>query len=409
VRPFSRRWYLLLSAYWFATAFKWTLVLFVLLPARVAELVPAGEKATRLGLLFGAGAVMATLGPPLMGWLSDRFPTRYGRRLPYLAAGSLVTALALGWMALAGSYPSLFLAYLLLQIADDLATGPYSALIPDLVPKERRGTASGWMGALQATAQIAAGVAAFLVASLPVLFLAVAGLNLAAAGLTLAFLEEPKNPTPRREGLWESLRLPWRDPDFRWVWGTRFLVMLGQYLVQTYLQYYLADVVRVFAALGRVLARSAAQAIGLLVLLISLGGAAASVPAGRLSDRLGRKPLIYASGVGLAGLLLPVLLFPRYDVLLLLALLFGVGYGVYAAVDWALVADVLKRPDAHATEMGVWQTSIVLPQILAGLLGGAVDALNRAAPGLGYAAVFTLAAASFLAGTLLVRKVRSTR
>ncbi len=407
MRPFSRRWYLLLSAYWFATAFKWTLVLFVLLPARVAELVPAAEKASRLGLLFGAGAVMATLGPPVMGWLSDRYPTRFGRRLPYLAAGSLVTALALVGMAYAGSYLALFLAYLLLQVADDLATGPYSALIPDLVPKERRGTASGWMGALQAVAQIAAGAAAFLVPSLPALFWAVAGLNLAAAGLTLGFLEEPQNPQGRREGLWESVLLPWRDPDFRWVWGTRFLVMLGQYLVQTYLQYYLADVVRVFAAFGRVIAGAAAQAIGLLVLLISLGGAAASVPAGRLSDRLGRKPLIYASGVGLAALLVPVLLFPRYDVLLFLALLFGVGYGVYAAVDWALVADVLKRPGAHATEMGVWQTSIVLPQIAAGLLGGAVDTLNRAQFGLGYAAVFSLAALSFLAGTLLVRNVRA--
>jgi len=409
VRPFSRRWYLLLSAYWFATAFKWTLVLFVLLPARVAELVPAAEKASRLGLLFGVGAVMATLGPPLMGWLSDRYPTPFGRRLPYLAAGSLFTALALVGMAYAESYPALFLAYLLLQVADDLATGPYSALIPDLVPREHRGTASGWMGALQAVAQIAAGAAAFGVTSLPALFWVVAGLNLAAAGLTVWFLEEPQNPSGRQEGLLESVFLPWRDPDFRWVYATRFLVMFGQYLVQTYLQYYLADVVRVFTAFGRVLARAATQAIGLLVLLISLGGAAASVPAGRLSDRLGRKPLIYASGMGLAVLLVPVLLFPRYDVLLLLALLFGVGYGVYAAVDWALVADVLRRPEAHATEMGVWQTSIVLPQIAAGLLGGAVDALNRAQHGLGYAIVFSLAAISFLAGTLLVRNVRSVR
>ncbi len=409
MRPFSRRWYALLSAYWFATAFKWTLVLFVLLPARVAELVPAGEKASRLGLLFGAGAVMATLGPPLMGWLSDRYPTRYGRRLPYLAAGSLATALALFWMAYAKTYPLLFLAYLFLQAADDLATGPYSALIPDLVPRARRGTASGWMGALQASAQIVAGGMAFLVASLPLLFWLIAAVNLLAAGLTVVYLEEPQNPQGRREGLLESVLLPWRDADFRWVFWTRFLVMFGQYLVQTYLQYYLADVVRVFAAFGRVLTRLASQAIGLLVFLISLGGAVASVPAGRLSDRLGRKPLIYASGVGLAMLLFPVLLFPRYDVLLLLALFFGVGYGIYAAVDWALVADVLKRPEAHATEMGVWQTSIVLPQILAGLLGGAVDGLNRARFGLGYAAVFVLAAASFLLGTLLVRNVQSTR
>jgi len=409
VRPYTGRWFFVLSVYWFATAFKWTLVLFVLLPARVAELVPAAEKATRLGLLFGVGAVMATVGPPLFGYLSDRFPSRRGRRLPYLAAGAVLTALALLVMAYAPSYGLLFLGYLLLQFADDLATGPYAALIPDLVPKHHRGTASGWMGALQASAQIAAGLLGFLVSSLSLLFWTAAALNLAAAGITLRYVKEPPNPTPQREGFLKSLRAPWRDPDFRWVYLTRFLVMLGQYLVQTYLQYYLADVVRVFAVFGRVVAERAFQAVGLLVLLISLGGALASVPAGRLSDRLGRKPLIYASGVGLSLLLLPVLLFPRFDVLLGLALFFGVGYGVYAAVDWALVADVLKRPRAHGTEMGLWQTSIVLPQILAGLAGRGVDGLNRVAFPLGYQAAFVLAALAFLAGTLLVARVRGTR
>ena len=407
--PFTRGWFFALSVYWFATAFKWTLVLFILLPARVAELVPETEKASRLGLLLGLGAVMATVGPPLFGYLSDRFPSRRGRRLPYLKAGALLTALALWLMAYAPSYGVLVLGYLLLQLSDDLATGPYAALIPDLVPRSYRGVASGWMGAMQASAQIVAGLAGLLASSLVLLFGLAALLNLAAAGVTLRFVQEPQNPTPREEGFLESLLLPWRDPDFRWVYGTRFLVMLGQYLVQTYLQYYLDDVVRVFTVLGRMVAAHAYQAVGLLVLLISLGGALASVPAGRLSDRYGRKPLIYASGIALSLLLFPVLLFPRYDILVLLSLFFGLGYGVYAAVDWALVADVMKRPEAHGTEMGVWQTSIVLPQILAGLAGRGVDGLNQIAFPLGYHAAFTLAALAFLAGTLLVSRVRGAR
>ncbi len=245
--PYTSRWFFVLSLYWFATAFKWTLVLFVLLPARVAELVPESEKAGFLGLLFGLGAVMATFGPPFFGYLSDRYPLRWGRRLPYLAAGAVLTTVALAVLAHAPSYRVLLLGYLLLQLADDLATGPYAALIPDLVPRAHRGTASGYMGALQASAQITAGLAGFLSGSLVLLFWAAALLNLAAAGITLRYVHEPRNPDPRKEGILESLRLPWRDPDFRWVWGTRFLVMLGQYLVQTYLQYYLADVVRVFA------------------------------------------------------------------------------------------------------------------------------------------------------------------
>ncbi len=409
MRRYSAPWYAVLSAYWFATSFKWTLVLFVLLPARVAELVDPAEKAYRLGLLFGLGAVMATLGPPIWGYISDRFPTAYGRRMPYLAVGSVLTAGALALMALAPSYPLLFLGYLLLQVSDDLATGPYSALIPDLVPKARRGVASGWMGGLQALAQIAAGVAGFLGQSLAALFFLVALLNLLAAGLTLAYVREPKGVPPRQEGLWESLRLPWRDPDFRWVWSTRFLVMLGQYLVQTYLQYYLDDVVRVFSVFGRVIASRAYQAAGLLVLFISAGAVLSSVPAGRMSDRLGRKRIVYVSGGFLTLAIVPLLLFPRFDLLLPLALVFGAAYGAYAAVDWALVSDVLRKPENHATDMGVWQTSIVLPQIVAGMFGGGVDALNRAQPGQGYTAAFVVAGLAFLLGSVLVSRIRGVR
>ena len=409
MRPHTTPWYLSLSAYWFATSFKWFLVLLVLLPARVAELVDPAEKATRLGWLFAVGAVMAFVGPPVFGFLSDRFPSRWGRRMPYLAAGSLLTAVGLVGMAYAPGYWSLFVAYIVLQLADDLATGPYSALIPDLVPREHRGTASGWMGALQVSAQIAAGVVGFTLHSLVLMFWVTAVLNLAAAAWTLLVIREAPGAVARREGFVESMFAPWKNPDFRWVWGTRFLVMFGQYVVQTYLQYYLADVVRVFTLWGRTVAQEAFQAVALLGLVISAGAAVSAVPAGRWSDRVGRKRPIYLAGGVMAAVILPLLLVPRYEVLLFVALVFGLGYGAYTAVDWALATDVLAAPEAHATDMGIWQTSIVLPQILAGTLGRLVDVLNQTRPGAGYTALFLLAAVGFVLGTVLVRQVRGVR
>ncbi|MFZ8813596.1 MAG: MFS transporter [Thermus aquaticus] len=395
--------FLRLSAYWFATSFKWFLVLLVLLPAKVAELSPPEEKATRLGFLFGLGAVMAILGPPIMGYLSDRL----GRRRPFLLWGSLLTAFALVLLAHAPSYGLLLLAYLLLQVADDLATGPYSALIPDLVPRGERGTASGYMGVLQVSGQILGGVVGFLLALQPQAYLA-ALLNLLGAAFSLSLVPDrlPRaNPRPFSS----AMAAPLRDRDFLLVYLTRFLVMLGFYLAQTYLQYFLADVVRAFQALGRTLMEEPFQAVALLGLLISLGAALASVPAGRASDRVGRKPLIYLSGAGL-GLLMPfILLFPRYDLLLFLALFFGLFYGVYLAVDWALVADVLKDPEAHATDMGLWQTSIVVPQVLAGAFGRPLDLLNAASPGLGYTVLFLLAGLFFLLGAFLVAGIRRAR
>jgi MFS family permease len=402
---YTRSWYLTLSSYWFATSFKWFSVLLVLLPARVADLVPEAERASRLGFLAALGAVMAFLGPPLMGYLSDRI----GRRMPFLAIGAVVTAGALVLMAYAPSYAVLVLAYILLQLGDDLSTGPYSALIPDLVPPPQRGVASGYMGSLQVGGQIGAGLAGFLIPTLTLQFLLVALLVLLCATLTLSQIREVKGLVPRRRGLLESLISPWQNPDFRWVWLTRFLVMLGQYGVQTYLQYYLADVVRSFEVLGRKLASEAFQAVAVLGLLISLGAVFSAVPAGRASDRIGRKKIIYIAGGGLALLMIPLLLFPRFDVMLGLSLLFGLFFGAYLAVDWALVADVLPDPRGYATDMGIWQTSVVLPQVIVGSLGGLLGQLNNQSPGMGYTWFFVAAGLAFALGTLWVGRIRSSR
>ncbi|WP_243095400.1 MFS transporter [Thermus thalpophilus] len=393
-------WFLRLSAYWFATSFKWFLVLLVLLPAKVAELSPPEEKASRLGFLFALGAVMAILGPPVMGYLSDRL----GKRRPFLLWGSLLTALALLLLAHAPSYGVLLLAYLLLQVADDLATGPYSALIPDLVAKGERGLASGYMGVLQVFGQVLGGAVGFLLPLAPQAYLA-ALVNLLGASLSLPLVPETLPRSSQRPFL-QAMAAPWQDRDFLLVYLTRFLVMLGFYLAQTYLQYYLADVVRTFQALGRTLTQEPFQAVALLGLLISLGAGLASVPAGRASDRLGRKRLIYLSGAGLGAMMPFILLVPRYDLLLILSLLFGLFYGIYLAVDWALVADVLKDPEAHATDMGLWQTSIVVPQVLAGAFGRPLDLLNAREEGLGYLVLFLLAGGFFLLGAFLVAPIR---
>jgi MFS family permease len=405
MRLHTNPWYLVLSSYWFATSFKWFLILLVLLPARVAELVPVAERATYLGMLFAIGAVMAFIGPPIWGFISDRL----GRRMPFVALGAVLTAVALVWMAYAPSFWQLVMAYLLLQIADDMASGPYSALIPDLAAKRERGIASGWMGTLQVSGQVAAGLAGFLLANLQWQFLLIALVNLVAAAMVLTQIGEVPGLRAQKRGLLQSVVAPWRSADFRWVWFTRFLVMLAMYLVLTYLQFYLADVVRTFQAFGHTLATEPFHAVALLGLVIALGAASSAVWAGRVSDQTGRKPIIYLVGVVLSILMLPLLLLPRFDVLILLAVVFGVMYGAYLAVAWALVADVLPNPQAHATDMGVWQTSFVLPQVLAGSFGVIVDAFNRHSPGSGYTVLFLIAGVFFVLGTALVRQIRSAR
>lgn len=404
MRAQSSPWYAVLSSYWFASSFKWFLVLWVLLPTRVAELSPEPERVGRLGVLFGVSAIIAIVGPPLFGYWSDWL----GRRMPFIAFGAVLTALSLVWMAFAPSYAQLVLAYILLQLSDDAVTGPYASLVPDLVARRRRGVASGWLGMLQVAGSVIAGAMVLLPIGLEGQFLLVALVNLLGAFLVVAFIREVPGLKGRPEGLWASLIAPWRSADFRWVWFTRFLVMLGQYVVLTYLLYYLADVVRQFSVAGNVYTSEPAQATSLMGLLIALGTVLAAVPAGQLSDHRGRKLVIYVAGGGLAALML-LFLIPNFAWLLVLALLFGVLFGAYLSVDWALISDVLPDPRAHATDMGVWQTSSILPQVLAGSFGAWLGSLGEQSGGSGYTLIFLVTALCFALGAILVRQVRGAR
>ncbi|GEM85953.1 MFS transporter [Meiothermus granaticius] len=404
MRAQSNPWYAVLSSYWFSSSFKWFLVLWVLLPTRIAELSPEPERAGRLGFLFIVSAVLAILGPPVFGYWSDRV----GRRMPFIAFGAVITALSLVWMAFASSYAQLAVAYILLQLSDDAITGPYASLVPDLVARRRRGVASGWLGILQVVGSVVAGLVVLLPLGLEGQFLLIALINLLGAFLVVAFVREVPGLKGRPEGLGSSLLAPWYSNDFRWVWLTRFLVMLGQYVVLTYLLYYLADVVQKFSVAGSLYASEPAQATGLMGLLIALGTVLAALPAGRLSDHRGRKPVIYVAGGGLALLML-LFLIPNFTWLLFCALLFGALFGAYLSVDWALISDVLPNPQAHATDMGVWQISSILPQLLAGSLGAWLGSVGAQSGGSGYTLIFLVTAVCFALGAILIRQVRGAR
>src|ERR1700681_925986 len=96
-----------------------------------------------------AGAVFAVVIPVLVGYLSDKTATRFGRRRPWIAIGTVINLFGLGLLAGAGSAPALIAAYLVVQISNNGAFAAYSAVIPDVVPVRQNGRASGLLNAMQ--------------------------------------------------------------------------------------------------------------------------------------------------------------------------------------------------------------------------------------------------------------------
>src|SRR5207244_2780304 len=112
-------------------------------------IVGPSHKELANGTITAAGALFALVLTPLAGMISDESRSRFGRRRPFLAVGTLVNAIFLLWMSRMGHGTPLaifVLAYLGVQAGSNWAGGPYAALIPDIVPRGHRGAASGWLG-----------------------------------------------------------------------------------------------------------------------------------------------------------------------------------------------------------------------------------------------------------------------
>lgn len=404
-------WNLGFSTYWFAVSYKWFILLFVLLPLQVREFVPEGSHNSAWGAVYGLGALWAIVGPVLFGAWSDRADSRWGHRRPFLFSGALLTLVALGVLVSAPSLVVFALGYLLLQVADDVGTGPYGGMVPELVPEGSRGRASAAMVLLQRLAEVASAVAAILLVSNGRIYAGIAVVTLAGAALTLWTLRGHHRPTPpprERPSLAQVWIEPWKSADFRWVWANRALTALAFALVTNYLVNYLTDEYSSFRVFFYD-AKTPAGAANILAVTVAMFGAVGALWAGRLADRIGRKRVIYLSAVLVLGALGPLALTRDLTLIWLLALPFGVGFGLYSSADWALASDVIPHLDRAGSQMGLWTSSLTSVQLVVGAAGFLVDGLNRVRPGTGYTAMFWMAGALFLLGTVLIRLVRGSR
>src|SRR5713226_933737 len=148
---------LAISIFCFALNFHWTALGIIILPSQVFKIAGNATKGTALAYVLVPGAFVSLFANPLFGMLSDRTHGRlaaWGRRRPYILFGTLINIGGLAWMATARDISSLAIAYVIVQFSNNAATAPFHALLPDVVPVEQRGLASGVMGLLSIVGSI---------------------------------------------------------------------------------------------------------------------------------------------------------------------------------------------------------------------------------------------------------------
>jgi MFS family permease len=363
----------------------------VLLPQQ-AEMLASADKELVFGIVTGAGGLVALVVNPLVGLLSDRTTSRFGRRHPWTVLGALVGAAGLAVLATAPNVVVMVLGWCLVQAGLNGMLATLISAVPDRVPVDQRAQTGGFIGISQMLGTVlGALLVTEIVTTLPSGYLASAVVMLLGAAAFVLLTPDAVLPKELRSRtklqFWVS---PRQHPDFAWMWSCHFMINLGNALGTFYLLFFLKDAVH----------REDPE--GSLLVLMGLYGAAlvaGALVAGWLSDRSRRrKPYVLVAVVLMAVAALILVVSQTWVGGLIAAPLLGAGFGIYWAVAIALLTQVLPSASDRAKDLGVVNIANSLPQVFAPLLASGILAVA------GYAGLFGASAlATLIAGIFVVR------
>jgi MFS family permease len=386
----------------------------VMLAAQLQDITPR-HKIVALGVVSAVGALSSALATPVVGALSDR--TAHGSRLHrfsgrrhrWTLAMALFAALCLALMAEQATVLGVAVWYVLFCAFQNGEYASLSAAIPDHVPVRQRATVAGWVGMPMALGLVLGSI----------LYVDVLGQHLVSSYIWLAVLmvllalpfvlftaDHPLAPADREPFSWRQVASsywisPREYPDFGWAWLTRFLASLAIAMGTLYLLYFLRDAVhysRLFPG------QTAQDGLLILILIYTACVVITSIVGGIISDRRGRrKMMVTVSGLLMAVAALLLTFVETWDAAMVAAVLYGMGFGCYVAVDQALITQVLPKARDRAKDLGIINIAIVCP----GAIGAAIAAPLVSLAG--YPALFGATAVVAIEASIGVWRIKSVR
>ncbi len=404
--------YIKITIFGFAIAALWSSLHTIILPLRLLDFVAESQKNTYLGFLTFTGLVAAMAIQPIAGAISDRSGFGWGRRRPYILLGAILAIILLPGIGLFGSYAAIFAVYCLLQVSSNIAQGPYQGFIPDLAPENKRGLASG----VKTLLEILGGV----ILLYPVAFFmdhystgdGVSWLWLALGALAFVLLaamiatvltvkERPGSggaQLPLLSTSYKSFKIDVRsNHDFVWFLASRLLIIMAFTTLQTFALYFLRDVAGV---------PNPGEATASFSIVAVAGMLAVVYPAGRISDRIGRRPIVVSAGLlGALGIAVIFLFQQNFMLIMLAGGLIGISFGAFMSANWALATDLVPRGE-EARYLGLTNLATAGGAALARLIGPVIDFFNAYSLGLGYSVMLLACFIYFLLGSLLVMRIK---
>jgi len=395
----------------YALAYIGTILLFlapllVSLALKINSLVGIERAPNNLALVTGIGALLAMFANPFFGRLSDRTTSRHGMRRPWMIIGLAGGSLGVLIVAVAPTIAVVLAGWCIAQLFFNALLATLVAVLPDQVPTAQRGTVSGVLGVCL---PIAAVSGTFLVQLFTgdqlTMFLAPCAIGgffvlLFAVTLKDRRLATADRPTWSLQEFTGTFYVnPRRNPDFGWAFASRFMLVLAYAFLTTYQAYYLLDKIGSTEA-------DVPQQIFLGTLVQSVVLVAASLVAGRLSDRTGRRKMFVLVAAVVYGLaMFTIAVASNFNGFLIGMAIGGLGFGVYMAVDLALVADVLPDTDNNAKNLGVMNIAGALPSSIAPAIAPVILAISSGS----YSVLYAVAGICAIIGGGAILRVKRVR
>lgn len=309
-------------------------------------------------------------------------------------------------MAFAASIATLLIEWALYQIAVNVVLTALNAILPDQVPTRQRGLISAYTGMAIPLGLVLGSliVTRVLHSQISLSYFVIAIAFLIVILLLAIIVQDKQLPKelvrPFHMGaflanLWVS---PRAYPDFALAWITRFFLIMSSSVTTIYLLYFLQSV----------LSYNAATATSHVATFNSIYGGiliVAALASGYLSDRLQRRKIFVISAGLVVAVSMVMLAFAHsWGLVIGAAVLFGLGYGVYLGVDFALVAGVLPSPETRGKDMGIFNIANTLPQVVVPIIAAVtVTAFHN------YTVIFIIVAIAAVLSGVLVQPIKGVR
>src|ERR1700760_4026745 len=217
-----------------STALLFLAPLLVTLALKVVSLVGLSRAPASLALVAGTGALVAMVGNPFFGRMSDRTASKLGMRRPWMIIGLAGGSAGILIVALAPSIPVVLAGWCVAQVFFNALLAAMVAVLPDQVPSVQRGLVSGVLGVCLPVASVCgAFVVKLFAGNMLAMFLAPCAIGgflilLFAVSLNDRRLAKADKPAWALQEFADTFYVnPRKNPDFAWASTSRFMFVMA--------------------------------------------------------------------------------------------------------------------------------------------------------------------------------------